>query len=1051
MNIAELAIKRPIFVVMIVISILTLGIIGYTSMGVDMLPDVEYPSISIITVYEGASAEEIESLVTEPLEDSIATVEGLDTLSSSSKENISQITAAFGLGTDVKYAESKVRDAVNKAKWKLPDDADEPSVMRFTAADMLPVIALSIKGKKDLASLKENIDDKIKPVIEKIAGVARVDIWGGRDRIVKITVDKAALQARAVSIAQIMEAVGKENLNYPAGSIDKEKSSMTVRVKGKYETLADIGETPIKTYTGDTVRIKDVARVEFDLSEEQRRSRIDGENGIIFGVYKQSGENTVAIAHEVKKKIKEIQKELPVDISVQIFRDPAKHIEESIKGLQEDIGLGALAAMLIVWLFLGNFRSTLITAIALPNSLLGAFFFINYAGFTINMMVLLALSLSIGLLIDDSIVVRENIFRYIEKGLKPKEAAIKGTNEVALAVVATTASIMAVFIPISFLEGVVGQFFKQFGVTVAFALGISLIDAFTTAPMLSAYWWKKQSDEKAKIADYKKLAQKKPAVIAAAVTAASAVKWATDQATEKWNAFYDRAVAVYRQVLDWSLGHKKSVLFTVLGLLAASVGAAAFIGMSFLPDSDYGEVEFVIEGHPAATLDMTDKKLAQIEEYIKSVPQLGSYYVVAGEGGDKNKGRVFVSVKKGEKNSTKLADEIISHIEKTMGQDIVVVNEDVGAAEVISGSGGNYPITINITGPDIRRLEDLSREIKKVTQETTGVGSIDSSYRPGKPEIAVKIDRVKAAKLGLSTYETGALLNTLMTGREVTSFRRGDREYSVILQMDKADLKDAAALRDITLTTTQGIKVPLGAVASFEFGSGPVEIKRENKKRIIKVTGSVKDGYALGDVINNVKNNLKQKVRLPDGYDYKFAGQATQMSDTLSQMAKAMLLALLFMYMILASLYNSMVKPLILMLSVPLAVIGAFLALLLTGQKMDIMAMIGLLMVLGLVAKNGILLIDFTDQNVKAGMSPRQALLHAGPIRLRPILMTTFAMIFGMMPLAIGLGEGALRTRSMPIAVIGGLLTSTFLTLVVIPVVYEWVEGIKMQKVKGKR
>ncbi|HRU39221.1 MAG TPA: efflux RND transporter permease subunit, partial [Candidatus Goldiibacteriota bacterium] len=430
MNIAELAIKRPIFVIMIVASILTLGLIGYRSMGVDLLPDVEYPMISITTVYEGASAVEIENLVTKPLEDALAVVEGLDTLSSTSAESVSLITASFSLGTDIKYAETKVRDAVNKAKWKLPDDSKDPSVQRSSAAEWIPVVALSIKGSKDMAELKEIIEDTIRPEVEKIKGVGRVDIWGGRDRAVKVSVDKAALVAKMISFSQVMEALAKENLNIPAGSLEDRNKSIDLRVTGRFDSIDDIGNVCIKNYAGGTIRVKDVAKVEFSLKDEVRRARINGENAIVFGVYKQSGENSVEIAATVKKKLKSINKKLPEGIKFDIFRDPTEHVERSISGLQKDILLGALCAIAIVWLFLGSIRSTLITAIALPNSLVGAFFFINNAGFTINMMVLLALSLAVGLLIDDSIVVRENIFRYIESGMPPEKAAVKGTNEV---------------------------------------------------------------------------------------------------------------------------------------------------------------------------------------------------------------------------------------------------------------------------------------------------------------------------------------------------------------------------------------------------------------------------------------------------------------------------------------------------------------------------------------------------------------------------------------------------------------------------------------------
>ncbi len=1015
MNIAALAIKRPVFVVMIVVSILVLGYIGYSSMGVDMLPEIEYPTISVVTTYPGASAEEIENLVTKPLEDALAVVGGLDTLSSSSRENVSEVTARFGLGTDVKYAETKVRDAVNKAKWRMPDGADEPSVMRFSGAEWIPVLALSLRGDADLAALREMVDDLIKPELEKVQGVGRVQLWGGRERAVMITVKKAALNARYISFGQIVEAVNKENINIPSGEIRETRGVIDIRVTGRFESLSEIENIPIKTFTGRTVRLKDLASVKFALKEETRRTRVNGENAVVFGIYKQSGENSVAIAKELKEKVSQVSKNLAGGFKLEIFRDPTHHIEVSIHGLQEDIILGALCAMAVVWLFLGSFRSTMITAVALPNSLLGAFFFINNSGFTINMMVLLALSLSIGLLIDDSIIVRENIFRYIEKGMKPKEAALKGTNEVALAVIATTTSIMAVFIPISFLDGIVGQFFKQFGMTVAFALAISLLDAFTTAPMLSAYWYKKNEKQ------------------------GSGPLYRFHQ---KWEKFFNELKDAYTGILEWGLNHKARVVSAMVILLAGSLLSVKFIGTNFMPDSDYGDFEIMVEARPGASLEEVDEKLRIIEAYAATVEDFDRYYTAAGQEGS-NKGSIFIALKKGGRKSSRASIETYEKVNELVGRDAIVTRMDSGAGQVLSGEGGSFPIVISITGEDIRVLESLAVDIKRVIGGVPGVADTDTSYRPGRPEVVVRLDRVKAAKLGISTYDTGILLNTMINGREISRYKKGEKEYGIILELDPADKSSAEQLKDIMLTTPEGAKVPLSAIARFERGAGPIEIKRENKKRIVRVTGNLKEGFALGDVINSIEEHLKRDVRIPAGYEYKFKGEATQMTETIKQMSKAMALALLFMYMILASLYNSFTQPLILMLSVPLAVIGAFLALLITGQQLDIMAMIGILMVLGLVAKNGILLIDFANQKRAEGLSPREALMYAGPIRLRPILMTTFAMIAGMLPLALGFGESVIRAKSMPIAVIGGLLTSTFLTLVLIPVVYEWAEGKK--------
>lgn len=1022
MNITELAIKRPVFVVMFILSIITLGILGYINLGVDLLPNVEYPTITVITAYPGASSEEVESLISKPIEDSLSTLEGLDKVYSSSMEGVSYVTAQFGLGTDMKLAEIRLRENVNGVKRKLPEDANDPVISRFTLS-RIPVIVFAIRGEKDLADLRELIDDKIKPEIEKMDGVAKIEIFGGRTKAVYITIDKSVLNARAVLLSGIIEAIKKENLNFPSGVVRGSEKKITLRVIGKFDSISEIENIPILTLSNEIIKLKDIANVSFSLKEEYSKTRANKKNSVLFAVYKQSGKNTVEISNKVKKKVMDIHKSLPEDIVIDVMRDPTVHIEESLRGLQEDILIGAFFAILIVYLFLGNFRSTIITGLALPNSLIGAFFLVSISGFTLNMMILMGLSLSIGLLIDDSIVVRENIFRYIEKGMNPKQAAAKGANEVALAVIATTASIMAVFIPISFLHGIVGQFFKQFGLTIAFALFISLLDAFTTAPMLSAYWWKKE--------DY------------ANTRFGSILK----NLSQKWDLFYKKLNFFYKMILLWALDRKKTVIFATAGLFIFSIIILPFIGISFMPDDTYNFFELNIETYPGAPLSKLDNIMLKIENYLMSRNDIKNYYATIGAG-EEYKGTIFVNliedkkIRKGKKRQA-ISQEIIKYIRENFSADVDVREEPTGSTEVITGGGDSAPLVIRLSGPDIRELEKLSRQVQELMQSIPGILDVSTTYKPGSPELVMRLDRIKATELGVSTYDIGVMLNVLYGGREISKYSIGDKEYEIIPQLKEKDRDNINKLHDIIITNREGKKIPLDAVVRFMYSSGPVEIKREGKQRIIKVTGNLKERYALGDVINRLREKIKKHIKFPDGYEYSFTGQATSMKDTIAQMSKAMALSILFMYMILASLYNSFIQPLILMAAIPLAIIGAFLFLLITGQQLDIMAMIGLLMVMGLVAKNGILLIDFTNQKRQQGLSARDALLYAGPIRLRPILMTTFAMIAGMLPLAFGVGKSAIRTESMPVAVIGGLLTSTFLTLVVIPVIYEWVEGLK--------
>ncbi len=1029
MNIAALAIKRPVFIVMIVLSIITLGWLGYTSLPWDLMPNVDFPTVSVTVIYPGASAEEMETIVAKPLEDSFSTLEGLDKVTTSCREGVAMIGVSFTLGTDVKFAEIKVRDKVAATKTILPDDIQEPIIQKFSFSD-IPIQFMSVSGKRTSADLRELLEDDIKPQLERIPGVASINIFGGQKKMVKIEVNKALLLARGITTGMITGAINGRNLNFPVGVVEGTEKNITVRILGEFQNVEDIGNLPLTSNTGKIVRIKDVAKVNFTLEDETVKVRVNKSPAVMFSVLKQSGANSVEVANNVLKQIKEIQKTLPSDVKLASAGDTTTGIKRSVEGILENILIGAILAILIVWLFLGNFRSAIITAVALPNSIIGSFFLMMIAGFSINTITLLSLSLAVGLLIDDSIVVRENIFRHIEAGMEPKKAAEFGTNEVALAVISTTLSIMAVFLPISFLSGVIGQFFKQFGLTVAFALGISLLDAFTTAPMLSAYWYKKEDRTK------------KTGFIKAAY-----------EISDKWNEFYEDAAVWYGEILEWSLNHKKTVIGWAVGLFIGSFFLVPFIGKSFM-NSDRGMFMASMETYSGAPLEKTSQYVSMIEDFISKEKDIESYFVMAGTdmSGNvgTNRGSLLVSMKplgKRKLSTDKQAERVRNFMKESKLDKYINLN-------ITSGMGGGddsyLPVLISLSGDDLKVLENLSSQIKKIVQETPGAADADVSLKPGLPEIVLKVDPIKSEKLGISTAEIGGLLRTLMQGTKITNFKKGEKQYDITMQMDKANRRKVDDLKSIVITTRMGKKVPLTSVVDFNYTSGPSEIRRENKVRVVKVTANIAPGGNIGLVNQKIKAAIEKSVIFPKGYAYTAGGQSKEFASLGLEMGKAMLLAILFMYMILASLYNSYVQPLYIMVAVPLAIIGAFLALLLTGYDLDLFGFIGMLMVIGLVAKNGILLLDFTNKMRDQGMKMREAILHAAPIRLRPILMTTFAMIFGMLPIAMSLGEGSKGREGLATVVIGGLLTSTFLTLVVVPVVYEHFETRAMRKKEEK-
>lgn len=1031
MNIAQFAVKRPVLVAMLIVSLVTLGVLGYSRLPVDLLPSVELPNLIVTVVYPGASAEEVENLVAKEIESEFSGLEGIDLVRSISKEGVAIVVAQFNLGVDIKFAEIKVREKMQLVRPRLPGDIQEPLIRRISLNE-LPIMYLSLKGDKDLARLRDILIDEVKPRLEQLPGMASIDVQGGRERIVKITIDKALLTASGISFGQITEAIRKRNINLPAGEIKGAAKNITVRVVGKYASVEEIANTPINAQ-GRIVRLKDVAGVDFTLDAETTRARVGGQSAVLMLLYKQSGANTVKVAEEIRKAMKEIAKDIPEDVKLELVNDSSRLIERSIRGVQEDILIGAVLAVLVVWLFLGNFRSTLITAAALPNSLIGAFFFVFLAGFGVNTMTLLALSLAIGLLIDDSIVVRENIFRYVEQGFSPKEAAVKGTNEVALAVISTTLAIMAVFIPISFLSGVVGQFFKQFGLTIAFALAISLLDAFTTAPMLSAYW----------------ISGKKKAVTSKAGKFLQSI-------TDGWNRFYDQVSDMYKSVIEWALDHKKSVLGITGALIILSIVAGRFVGSGFFASEDRGTFSVSLETYPGAPIDVIDGYMRQVEKFILGVKDVESCYVIVG--GESSSftssavshiGNIYVNMKPLHDRKLTTQDMMSmtrEYIKKNLDTQVKFKLLEAGMA----GGNEGTPILINISGADLKVLEGLAITMNRIVLETPGAIDVDSSFRPGKPELVARIDGVKAERLGVSALDAGGLLRSLVQGAKASSFRDGEKDYDIIVQLDEKNRDSIDAFRNLVLTARDGKKVPLSAVCSFSYSSGPLEIRRENRMRYIRITANVAKGFSFSAVKAGVDKRIKKEMQFPAGYKYEFGGQAKQFADLATQMVTAMFLAVLFMYMILASLYNSFIQPFYVMLTLPLAIIGAFLALLITGTTLDVYGFIGLLLVLGLVAKNAILLVDFANQKREQGLSVREALLAAGPVRLRPILMTTFAMIFGMLPLALGFSEGSKGREALPVGVIGGLLTSTFLTLIVVPVFYDKIESYFEHKKKIK-
>ncbi len=1030
MNLASLSIKRPVFITCIVTVILVVGWLSLRSLPVDLFPNVTFPIVTVTTIYPGAGPEEVETLVSKIYEEELSNVPGLKKLSSRNLEAVSIIIAEFNLDVDIKYAEQQVRDKVSAARKKLPEDIEEPVIRKIDPADQ-PIITISVESDLPDGELFQYIDKKIKPVIEQVNQVGLVDIYGGRKREIKVELDRNKLKAREISASQVSERLKISGQNIPAGKISSSTSDTVFRTLGEYKTISEIESTIVNFLGNDVpITVKDVASVKDSLEERKTYAYYNGKSSILLSVYKQSGSNTIGVAKGIKKQVEKINAGLLAQnqkMSLKVVRDGSKAIDANVFDVYETIIIGMILTIIVVFFFLGSVRSTIITGLALPNSLLGAFILLAAAGFTVNIMTLLALSLSVGLLIDDAIVVRENIFRHIEMGSDPIKAAIDGTNEVTLAVVATTLTVIAVFAPISFLDGVVGQFFKEFGLTVCFAMMISLFDALTMAPMLSAYFAGKADHHNPNDPKVKKGIWDNTIGVL----------------LDKFNDFQNWLEHIYVKVLKFTLKRPFIILLVSTMIFVASFAALKYVPKTFLPAPDAGEFMVAIDQKPGTSLDGMNVLGKKIDTMIRENKEVAFTVLQIGDqNGQPEKASIYVTLvdaklRKG-MNTTAVKARVREQLKPYAGANPAVKDID-------SVGGGQRPFNINIVGDDMKEIEKYSAMLLEKLKNHPALLDVDTSSRPGKPEFQIVPDRNKAERLGVSTTLLGAELRTQVEGSTPAVFREFGEQYDIRVRMqeDQRDLK--AAFDSIYIPNINYSLIKLSNVAKPFDTTGPANINRQDRGRYIQISADVApNGPGMGGAITDIKKIMDEEIKLPNNMRYQFVGQAENFQELMVNMVVAGALGIMFIYFVLASLYESFVTPFTIMLVLPLAMCGAFYALAITGATLDLFSMIGCIMLLGVATKNSILLVDYAHQQVEGGMSLSEAIIASGRARLRPILMTSFALIGGMLPLAIGLNEASKQRTSMGIAVIGGLISSTLLTLVVIPAAYSYVERFRV-------
>lgn len=1029
MWLADTSVKRPVFATMVIMALVVLGIVSYPSIGVDLFPKVDFPIVTITTTLKGASPDVMDVDVADRIEGAVNTINGVKTITSTSTESVSRTIVEFVLERDIDQAVQDVREKVSTIRSKLPDDIEEPRIAKVDP-DSQPILYMNLTGEKSIRDLSTYVDEVLKEQLQRINEVGDVTFNGLRLRQVRIWLDAAKMRAYEVSPSDVVVALKRENVELPGGRIETQTKEYTVRIKGEFPSIPDFNDLIVSYYKGAPVKIKDIGRAEDGTEEKRSLARFNGIPAVGIGIQKQSGTNTVAVAARVKKEVERINQTLPPGMKINIAMDQSVFIVRSIDEVQKHLILGSLFAVLAVFLFLKNIRTTLISAVALPVSVISTFALINAFGFTFNNMTMLALSLSVGLLIDDAIIVIENIYRHVEEGMGPVEAAKFATSEIGLAVMATTLAIVAIFLPVAFMKGLIGRFFLQFALTIVFAVLVSLLVSFTLTPMMASIFLKPHNA---------------PPPKGNVITRWSFWKKAGDFLEKN----YKRLETFYGRVLKFSLRHRAAMLFATLMVFMFSIFIMIFgLGKEFLPPEDQGNFIIRLEAPIDYSVEQVEKYFRPAEKMVRDIPEIKSVFYVQGYQGYANRGIMIVGlIPKADREKSQEDIKKIVRMNLKQIPGLKVSAEDVS---LVGGGIRQVPIQYSIRGQDLNELQKYARQITTEFAKRPGIVDVDTSLEAGKPEFKVYIDRDKAADLGVDVATIAEAIN-LLVGGELDIARYKDekkgKRYDIRVRLNAEDRESSEAMQKIYVRARDGKLVELSNVVRIAEGTGPSVINRADRQRAITIFASL-EGKPLGEARNEL-DEIAGRI-LPADYVPKYYGMAEVMQESFIFLLFALILGIIMAYMILASQFESFIHPATVLLSMPLSFIGAFGALFLTGKTLNIFSLIGLILLMGLVKKNAILLVDYTNVLRGRGMSRRDAILQAGPVRMRPILMTTFAMIFGMLPIALAVGEGAETRAPMGIAVIGGLLTSLILTLVVVPAAYDifddWQEYFKKRR-----